>query len=301
MNYLNTIKTIIILGIVTVFFSCAGDGSGSNTGNGKQEEQTGNGFNKQDSGTETYYLIPSPEELFRFIHDGKLKFSKSIVNPSDKLNSYISTRSKELNFGIYSADLAYVASFSNYQLSVDYLGVVRTLSDEISISSVFDKNLINRISNMSDKPDSLLKITNDTYVDIVSYLEAAERQKTLAQIVTGGWVESIYVVCNLIDSYEKNTKIISLLASQKVIIANLMMYLKQQKDDDNVKLTIKDLEPIAKFYESLKTKTLKEGTPKKKNDNRIIVGGNVEVILTKQEFEVLKNEITKLRNKITNN
>ena len=145
---------------------------------------------------QTYYLIPSPEELFRFIKDGNLKFSEEVLNPTNNIDNYIDTRSKELNFGIYSADLAYVASFNKYQESVDYLNTVRTLSDEIGISAVFDRNLIGRIDNIIDDQDSLLRVTSDSYMSIVRYLESSDRKKSLALIVTGGWVESIYVVVN---------------------------------------------------------------------------------------------------------
>ena len=146
-------------------------------------------------------MIPSPEGLFSFIKDGKLKFSGQVLNPTNNIDNYIDTRSKELNFGIYSADLAYVASFNKYQESVDYLNTVRTLSDEIGISAVFDQNLIGRIDNIIDDQDSLLRVTSDSYMSIVRYLESSDRKKSLALIVTGGWVESIYVVVNLVDSY----------------------------------------------------------------------------------------------------
>ncbi len=298
MNFMRIIKTIVVLGLLTAFISCTGDGSSN--ANGSKGEATQQGVDN-NTGTETYYLIPSPEELFRFIHDGNLKFSQSILNPVNNLNNYIGTRAKELNFGIYSADLAYVASFNKYQQSIDYLGVVRTLSDEIGIASIFDKNLVGRIENITEDKDSLLKVTNDTYLSIVSHLEDVQREESLAQIVTGGWVESIYVVVNLMDSYKANPKIISLLASQKGIVANLIMYLKQRQKDSNIQSTLTDLQPIAKFYESLKTKK-QDNAKNEKNGTKtekIIVGGSQEVVMDEKQFEVLKNEITKLRNKIT--
>ncbi len=303
MNFMNIIKTIVVFSLATVFFSCTGNGS-SNANNDKnqKDDNLAQSVDNKNAGTETFYLIPSPEELFRFIQDGKLKFSASVVNPTSNIGNYINTRLKELNFGIYSADLAYVASFNKYQPSIDYLGVVRTLSDEIGISSVFDKNLLERIDKITDNRDSLLQVTNDTYISIVTYLDGTERQESLAQIVTGGWVESIYVVVNLLENYNENPKIISLLASQKDVVNNLVMYLKKRQKDANIKKTLADLEPIAKFYESLEVKK-KENTGNKnetKTGDKIVVGGNKEVVMTKEQFKTLKVEITNLRNKITN-
>ncbi len=295
-------KITIIVALIAVFYSCGGNGKTAKEESNAVDSTLENTLGQNDS-IETYYLIPSPEELFRFIKDGKLKFSKSILNPTTNIDNYMDTRSKELNFGIYSADLAYVASFNKYQESIDYLGVVRNLSDEVGISSVFDKNLIGRIDNIIDDQDSLLKVTNDTYLSIVGYLETVDRKKSLAQIVTGGWIESIYVVSNLVEGYDANSKVISLLASQKIVVENLMLYLDAMKDDTKIAKTIDGLKPLAELYKSLKEKsgTKPQAENTKKSGDKIIVGGDKEVVMTAEQFEQLKTEVTKLRNKITSN
>ncbi len=172
----------------------------------------------------------------------------------------------------------------------------------IGISSVFNQNLVDRIESIIDNQDSLLRITNDTYLNIVNYLESVERQKSLAQIVTGGWIESIYVVTNLLENYNENPKIISLLASQKNVVENLELYLKKIENDKSIESTINDLDPLIKFYKSLELKETGKlsDNQEQKPTNKIIVGGNSEPVMTAEQFEVLKKEITKLRNKITN-
>jgi len=251
--------------------------------------------------SQTYYLIPSPEGLFSFIRDGDLKYVKDVLNPTENMDKYIDTRSKELNFGIYSADLAYVASFNKYQESVDYLNTVRTLSDEIGISAVFDENLIGRIDNIIDNQDSLLKVTSDSYFSIVRYLESSNRTKTLALIVTGGWIESIYVVTNLIDNFNPGSDAVQLLADQKLVVENLMSYLDQNKSDDNIQRTINDLKNLQKIYQGLQTEQVEEKTQEKVADDVVVVGGNKKIVITKEQFEQIKKEIAKIRNKITKN
>ena len=251
--------------------------------------------------SQTYYLIPSPEGLFSFIREGNLKYVKDVLNPTENADKYIDTRTKELNFGIYSADLAYVASFNKYQESVDYLNTVRTLSDEIGISAVFDENLIGRIDNIIDNQDSLLKVTSDSYLSIVRYLESSNRTKTLALIVTGGWIESIYVVTNLIDNFDPTLDAVQILADQKLVIENLMSYLEQNKSDDNIQRTINDLKNLQKIYQSLATVDVEnnQNTNKENDKDVIVIGGNKKIIMTQQQFEQIKAEIAKIRNKIT--
>ena len=202
--------------------------------------------------------------------------------------------------------MAYVASFNKYQESVDYLNTVRTLSDDIGISAVFDENLIGRIDNIIDNKDSLLRITSDSYLGIVRYLESSNRKKSLALIVTGGWLESIYVVSNMISNYEQDENVIQLLADQKLVVENLMSYLEQNKYDDNIQRTINDLKPLSSIYAKLETKAEEKDpkTEKKENteiDGKIIVGGSDKIVMTKEQFIKLKDEISKLRNKITKN
>lgn len=294
MNYLiGTLKAVVTLCIFSALFACNGGGSDNN---GNQQDSTAE---TQNFESQTEYGIPSPEGLFSFIKDGKLKFSKEVLNPTNNVDNYIDTKSKELNFGIYSADLAYVASFNKYQESVDYLNTVRTLSDDINISAVFDQNLIGRIDNIIDNKDSLLRVTSDSYTSIVRYLESSNRKKTLALIVTGGWIETNYVVVNILDSYKQDPKVIDLLASQKLVFNNLYSTLEQQKSDESIQQTINDLAGLKAFYETLQTQKDEKTDPAKNQGDKIVVGGNAKIIMTEEQFKTLKKEISVVRNKIT--
>ncbi len=292
------IKTLVFIVFMVGIVSCGNNGNNSDD---IFDDQLDEGFIKEAIESETYYLIPSPEGLFSFIRDGDLKYLKDILNPTENIDKYIDTRSKELNFGIYSADLAYVSSFNKYQESVDYLSTVRTLSDEIGISAVFDENLIGRIDNIIDDQDSLLKVTSDSYFSIVRYLESSNRKKSLALIVTGGWIESIYVVTNLIDSYKPNSDAVQLLADQKLVVSNLMSYLEQNKSDDNIQRTINDLKNLQKIYESFKTEKVGGDEIATTDSTKIVVGGSRKIVMTEEQFVALKKEIAKIRNKITKN
>jgi len=175
------------------------------------------------------------------------------------------------------------------------------LSDEIGISAVFDENLIGRIDNIIDDQDSLLKVTSDSYFSIVRYLESSNRKKSLALIVTGGWIESIYVVTNLIDAYKKESDVVQLLADQKLVVSNLMSYLDQNKSDDNIQRTINDLKNLQKIYESLEIEVVEGDITETNDTDKIVVGGSSKIIMTEEQFNSLKTEIAKIRNKITKN
>ncbi len=251
------------------------------------------------SETVVHFLIPSPRHMFSFTKDSKLKFSEDVLNPIDRADKYIDTRSKEFGFGVYSADLAYTAAFKQTKASFNYLTVVRDLSDKIGISTVFDESLVNRIDNISENKDSLIKVTNDTYFDIVKHLENDQRTSTLALISAGGWLESLYIVTSLVGDYSTSSNTVQLIADQKLIFKNLIDYLKQNESDENIKAIMTDFMPIKQVYDELKfenTEVDKNSGPK----GSVVIGGK-KITMTAAQFEKLKKTIADVRNKLTGN
>ncbi len=249
----------------------------------------------------TFYLIPSPKDMFDFTNDENLPYSLEVLNPVENADKYIDTKTQELGFGIYSADLAYTAAFAKTKDAIKYLSVVRDLSDKIGISSVFDESLVQRFDNVEDSKDSLMSVTNDTYFDIVKHLELNDRKSSLALISAGGWLESLYIVVNLIDEYKEDDKTIQLIADQKNIFENLILYLEQNKDDENIKKIIEDLKPIQKIYNGLEEVDIENATKPEVAAGQIIIGGARKIVITKEQFANLKQIISEIRNKLTGN
>ncbi|PIE86269.1 MAG: hypothetical protein CSA05_01395 [Bacteroidia bacterium] len=256
---------------------------------------------KTDQLGETFYQIPSPEELFAFVQEGDLTYKQSLLNDIENASKYTDVRAKELNFGIYIADLAYAAAFSRYQESIKNIESVRKLSEEIGISAVFDEALSNRIQNIFENSDSLLNVTNSSYYKIVSYLEENERGRTLALISAGGWLESLYIFTNLVNNYSPKNPTIQRIADQKLTFENLISYLKKHQEDNYVKTTIEDLAQIQKAFNALEVVKVKKSDVKSSNSHAIIVGGSKRISITEEQFNNLKKAISDARNKITAN
>jgi hypothetical protein len=281
-----------VLGLVLGFTACKGDST-------KDDKKDTNEI-KVTNDNLTFYLIPSPKDMFSFTSSNELAFSTAVLNPAENADKYLDVRSQELGFGIYSADLAYTAAFFQTKEAKKYLKVVRGLSDQIGISSVFDEALVTRFDEMPDNKDSLIQVTNDTYFDIVKFLEENERKSTLALISTGGWLESLYIVVNLVNDYKEDSDVIQLIADQKNIFENLLLYLEQHKNDPNINSVIQELAPIKAIYDQLEV--VKQERPKTpENTGKIIVGGTTRIVMTAEQFKNLKETITKVRNKLSAN
>lgn len=248
---------------------------------------------------EEFFGIPSPDEMFAFIKDGGLSYNSELMNPVDNSTNYTDPKSQALNFGIYSADLAYTAAFEEYQESIKYFGAVRKLGDEVGVSSAFNEGMVTRIQNNLNVADSLVSITNDSYFKIIDYLEENEQGKSLAMIAAAGWLESVYIVVNSVKDFNAEDPSAERLADQKLIFDNLIEYMKQYESDEAVAATIKDMEAIGTVFENLQEV---EVTSSEGNGGRMVLGGGqttTKTVLGKEQFEELKTKVNELRNSYT--
>lgn len=248
----------------------------------------------------TFYLVPSPEDVFGFANEKSLKFIPELLNPIDNYNKYNDQFLQEFNFGVYSADLAYSAASNRNEETVKYLNVVRKLSQQIGLSDVFNESLIYRIEHVSPIKDSLISLSNDTYFDVLRYLEKTNRESTLAIMAAGGWLESMYLVVSQVE-FNNYQSVIQKIADQKYIISNLWKLLEQNQKDKNIEKLMKELKPVYDAYEVLQV-IIDENLKKiKENDKMLVIGGNMRVAMNEDEFQNIKENIIKVRNILTLN
>ncbi len=249
---------------------------------------------------EIFYLVPSPDDIFGFANSPHLYFNPSLPNPPQNVDKYNNTKLQELNFGVYSADLAYCAAFGKKEETKMYLDVVKSLSEKIGLSEVFNESLINRINNLGTSKDSLIAISNDTYFDIIRYLEKYNRINSLAIIAAGGWLETMYLVVNLAE-YSDNEPTIQKIADQKIIFNNLYKFLEQNISDPNVKSVYEEYTKLKKIFDDFQLVQVEDGHNMSVNDGKIIVGGNVKIVMNKEQFIKLRNVINEIRSDFTLN
>ncbi|HLP12257.1 MAG TPA: hypothetical protein VK177_10035 [Flavobacteriales bacterium] len=246
---------------------------------------------------EIFYQIPTPNELFGIIKQIGGKGNQGILHKVEDGSKYSDARQKALNFGIYSADLAYASSYDFGTLNLDYLNLIKKMGDEMDISGAFDKTVFDQAAKNIDNNDSIMKISNGLYFKAYSFLEENERGTTLGNIVTGAWIESLYLITSVAGPYKENDPVIQRIAEQKYNYENLWGFLMKYESDEGIKQTISELEELGMIFDSLEMKDGGEAKVEEKDGKNVIVGGS-DIVITKAQYNDLVKKIKELRTRM---
>jgi len=259
-----------------------------------------------ESFNQIYHLYPSPAEMLSVIDMTDLKFNESLLNPVERADQYLDSKAKSYILGIYMADLAYAALFDRHEETLDYLETVKVLSEEININEAVDEAMIKKARENVEYLDSLYVISNDAFMNILSFCEINERSNTVVMLSAGAFTESLYLAVNMIDDYGTAGTMLRHLAEQKYTIDNFMMFAKSvESDDPGVKSTIEDLEKIHAIYNGIEpgkgdvTVTSSAGPEDK--PKKLVIGGSPnssQPSLSEEDFDSLKIAVIELRTRI---
>ena len=251
-------------------------------------------------GNQTYYRIPSPDEMFGFIKSSGLAFNGELLNSIKNADSYVDPKMQALNFGIYSADLAYTAAFEEFNETTKYFGTIQKMADPIGLTAAFDKSLIERATANLDNADSLVAITNTSYFAVVDYLEQNEQGDKLGIIASAGWLETVYVIANSID-YSKDKDAVERLADQKLALDNLLDYMAEHKGNADVAEVLSwfnELELVFANLAESESESAGISFKKKKDSDKMILGGAAAISITEDQFNAVKDKVNEIRNNI---
>lgn len=253
------------------------------------------------------HLYPSPGEMLSVIDMAQVPYDASLLNPTERADQYLDSKSKSTILGVYMADLAYAALFGRHEEALDYLETVKSLAEEININEAVDESMIEKARENVEFLDSLYSISNDAFMNILSYCDRNERSNTVVMISAGALTESLFFAVNMIDDYKTAKLLLQHLADQKYTIDNFMAFAQGvESDDPAVASTIGDLEKIKSIYDGIKTGT-GGVTIKAANDSdskqpkKLVIGGADKASqpsLTEDEFVALKEAVIELRNNI---
>jgi len=246
----------------------------------------------------TLFALPSPYQATYSIKNSDIDFKKDLLNPPGNISNYITNFKQAINVGIYGTDLGYLNIYGQIPDVISYFTVIKKLSQELGIQSALQVDIIDKIENNIDDQDSLLFYLTGTYRQFDSYLKYNNRKDIGVLIITGGWIESLYILSNsAVES--KNRQLINRLGEQKHPLDNLIEILSPYyyKSKDFAVL-IDDLVDLAYEFDGIiysYTYEKPEIHPEKKHT---LVNSTSNVIISEYHLKTIANKISSIRNKI---
>ena len=268
-----TIKLAAFI-IITSFLAACG---------GNQDEKTEEVTEiiaETDSTNQTEYILPSPLQIAELFKSAGLTYIGDITSPKAKVETFNSKNDQKLNFGVYSADMAYCIMNNQTQESINYLNTLRLLSEKLWMTDILSSmGISTRLEANIGNEDSLTYIMADLQMQLDDYLDENGMGYTGSIIFAGAWIETMYLGSKVNES-KQNDKLISRLSEQAVILDNLIKSIKQSDEDNDFADLIADLENINKHFSRFNEENAEE------------------YVLNNDEVKSLATDIASLRNKI---
>lgn len=246
--------------------------------------------------------IPSPVELTSLIKESGASFDKELLNSTSNSVNYGNNFKKSLNLGVYGADLGYINLYEKTYASIEYLDVVRTLAEDLSVGQFFDFNTIKRLATNKKNIDSIIYISTSSFENMSNYLARQKRSNVSTLMLLGGWIESMHLSCNIALA-NKNKDLMKRVGEQEVALDQMMILLGMFKDNKEYDNIYADFAQLRKLYDSI-TIVYVYSKPVTKAVNGVLTvvdNSTSDIQITDEQFGAIAKQIGLIRTKFISN
>ena len=256
----------------------------------------------EEAMNEIIQSLPSPLEIATLIRETGLRYNPDFLNSTDNAKLYSTDTEKALAMGIYSGDLGYINIYEKSSAAFNYLGTVKKLADDLMIGQFFDIETIKRIASNSSKIDSLLYISTMSFEKMDRYLRDQKRSKLSVLLVTGTWIESVYLATQVVNN-KRNDDLVERIAEQKMILDQILLIVSAYEDDALFKKVSDDLRRLKNEYDKVTiTYNYQEPVTKEINGRLVIIDNSTtEVNMSDEQLVTIIGMVAEIRNKMVLN
>ncbi|MEQ9402256.1 MAG: hypothetical protein RIM99_01615 [Cyclobacteriaceae bacterium] len=257
---LNLLKTSTLALVAVLLTACGGGGEKT------EESDAGAEFDsaKAQVAADVKKVIqdlPPPSEVPYLLIAAGADYDASLVNSTDKIESYQSdTEKAALNLGVYAADIAYLSSYEKSEEALDYMGECQKLAAPVGIADALDYGMVARFESNMENKDSLTAIINEVMEKSGDRLSQLDQLNSAALMLAGSWIEGIYISTTIVNTYpadglsEEDANLIleplvQVVLKQKQSLNDLIAVMKDVPATDGVKATLTDLEKVKAIYD----------------------------------------------------
>jgi hypothetical protein len=249
-----------------VFSFCKGEKPDDTTGEETTTGSTSVIDNKQISAQNVFNSIPARAEIVRLIGESKIDYDPSYLNNPDVAAKYSLENSRALNLGVYGADLSVAGAFDQTQESMLFLKCVNILSKNLGVSTAFDQHMMDRMEAYKENRDSTLEIIAQSFRKADEFLKQNDRPGTSALILSGSWIEGMYVSVQIAQRINSEN-IIKTILKQDESLKHLINMVEASNVSADAKYVVDGLNDLkVSFDDAVKKKTFTLETVKDISD-----------------------------------
>lgn len=244
------------------------------------------------------FSIPSPYQVAILIKKMNFDYNKNYLNPYNRSHSYISSFKKAVNLGVYGANLGYLTMYEQSSESVQYFSVIKILMQEMNIESTFNKDLFKRIETNIGNKDSMLHLVSHSYRDVDQYLKENNRNDDGVLILTGGWIESLYLMTQLANE-KKDVELFTRIGEQKYPLDNLIKILSPYYNESAEYAELIDgLIDLAYEFDGVDINYTFIAPTVEVDKKTTTINSKSELVMNDQQLKTITDKVTAIRNKL---
>ena len=249
-----------------------------------------------------YFGVPSPMETTIILKNSGAEFEASIMYPLENYEKELNQFETSILLGMYSTDLNYCILSSKKKETLEELNAVISLAKQIHLDAVVNESTKHRVEYNLNNRDSMQVIIGSTFWKMETIMKENDRDALSSLIVAGGWIEWLYLACELAEINPDNSLIQQIIADQKYTISNLNELLSFfEYDEEIVEALISPLKEIEKIFDEIKKDEYEEtNSDNKEFLDDLIIGKYFKLKFTPEIISSIHTSIEAVRNELTN-
>lgn len=194
--------------------------------------------------------ISSPVEMAALIKSTGVPFNQKFLASTSRVDNLNTDFKQALNLGIYGCDLGYLNMYEKTGSIISSMQAIKKLADQLRIGHFFDFNTIKRLATNNENIDSLMYISVSSFNNMDEYLRDNNRSDISSLLVTGMWIEGMYLACQVVKE-KPNETLRERIGDSKIVLSDLLLILKNYKSNSSFANLVKEIEKIKKEYDNV--------------------------------------------------
>lgn len=244
------------------------------------------------------FCLPSPHRVTKYFLENNISFEEDLVLKSTSNLNYGTNFQKALHIGIYGTNQGYQVLFNHDKDSLALFAKVKELVNSLGLLEAINEESLKKIENNQFDSDTILHFIANSYREVNSYAQTQNKKNLSVLIITGGWIESFYLLTEM-QKLNENKNLAYLIAEHKFALDNLIKVISPYYETNQQFKVLTDM-LVDLAYDLDAVEYEYNFTPSQTIEEKMItvVKSTSSVVFGSDQLESLNQKIKSIRNMI---